>query len=122
MTAHASFGSSGLGQALSKLVEAIEDENMVLREQRIVSHAAFADRKIQALRELMAAQRRDMRTSLDERLQPLLKSLALVLQENARLLKQHIAAVGEISDMIVGSLKEAESDGTYSRGLASRRG
>ena len=44
-----------------------------------------------------------------------LQKLAVVLRENARLLKLHIAAVGEISDIIVGSLRDAESDGTYSR-------
>ena len=122
MTLQPQSGSMALEPALSKLVEVVRDENMLLREQRIVSHAGFADRKNQALRELMAVQKRDALAAADERIKSMLKTLASVLQENARLLKQHISVVGEISDVIVGSLKEAESDGTYSRGRAHHRG
>jgi hypothetical protein len=122
MTIEMQSGSMALEPALSKLVEAVQDENTVLREQRIVSHAGFADRKNQALRELMAVQKRDVRVVADDRIKSMLKILASGLQENARLLKQHISVVGEISDIIVGSLKEAESDGTYSRGRIQRRG
>ena len=122
MTLQPQSGSMALEPALSKLVEVVRDENMLLREQRIVSHAGFADRKNQALRELMAVQKRDALAAADERIKSMLKTLASVLQENARLLKQHISVVGEISDVIVGSLKEAESDGTYSRGRAQHRG
>lgn len=122
MNSQSATANSALGQALLKLVEAVQDENTVLREHRVVSHAGFADRKNQALRELMAAQRREMTAAGDQRIQSPLKALAAALQENARLLKQHIAAVGEISDIIVGSLKEADWDGTYSRGPLHRRG
>lgn len=116
--ATAAHGSS-LASALAKLIDALEEENSVLRQQRIAPHAAFTDRKNQALRELMAAQRMEG-ASGGAAFRPQLQILSSVLQENARLLKLHIAAVGEISDIIVGSLKDAESDGTYSRSRGTR--
>lgn len=106
--------------ALLKLIDAVEEENSALREQQILSHAAFTDRKNQALRELMAAQRMEMQPATLAGIRPLLYRLSSSLQDNSRLLKLHIAAVGEISDIIVGSLRDAESDGTYSRGRAHR--
>ncbi|MFO1131773.1 MAG: hypothetical protein U1E16_07180 [Hyphomicrobiales bacterium] len=113
--------NSSLTPALLRLIEVIDDENSVLRRQEIVSHAAYTDRKNQALRELMAAQRRHPATAPGSGLQPLLCKLSEALEDNCRLLKLHIAAVGEISDVIVGSLRDAESDGTYSRGVPRRR-
>lgn len=116
-----SHESSSLAPALLRLIEAIEEENSVLRRQEIVSHATYTDRKNQALRELMAAQRRQPAAARGVGLQPLLRKLSETLEDNGRLLKMHIAAVGEISDVIVASLREAESDGTYSRGMPRRR-
>lgn len=110
----APLADTALGPALVKLIATLEEENAVLAEQRFVSHAVFTDRKNQALRELMAAQRKEG-TAMSTELRLQLKRLTAVLSENARLLKLHIAAVGEISDIIVGSLRDAESDGTYSR-------
>lgn len=108
-------GVSAIYHALSKLLEVVEEENDALREQHIISHGGFTDRKNQALRELMAAQRRELVASSQQELHPMLQRLADALQTNARLLKNHISAVGEVSDIIVASLRDAESDGTYSR-------
>jgi hypothetical protein len=51
-----------------------------------------------------------------------LQRLSGGLSENARLLKLNIAAVGEISDILINGLREADSDGTYSRGQLMVRG
>lgn len=106
---------SSLSQAILKLIEVIEDENAVLRDYRIVSHAGFTDRKNQALRELMAAQRSETPKQTALSCRELLQQLSAVLHDNADLLKLHIGAVGELSDIIIGGLREAESDGTYTR-------
>lgn len=111
---------SPIAPALLKLIETVEDENAVLRQQQITSHAGYTERKNQALRELMAAQRREAPFALDE-LRPLLQRLSGALEANTQLLKLHIVAVGEVSDIIVGGLQAAESDGTYSRDSATRR-
>lgn len=120
MIASPHSGLSALGPALDKLVEVVEEENAVLAQQSIISHAGFTDRKNQALRELMAAQRRDAAAADPAVLRPILQRLSEALQCNSRLLKHHIAAVGEVSDILVASLRELESDGTYSRGQAPR--
>lgn len=115
MSARMTDASSALGLAVDKLLEAVEDENTALRRQEIMSHAGYTDRKNQALRELMAAQRREASRTAVDQIRPKLFHLSQALQDNARLLKHHIAAVGEVSDIIVGSLRDAESDGTYTR-------
>ena len=106
---------SSLAPAVLKLIEVIEEENAVLREHRIVFHAGFTDRKNQALRELMAAQRSDGLPEAARGCRTLLERLSSALRTNTALLKLHIGAVGEISDIIIGGLREADSDGTYSR-------
>lgn len=125
MVAQPFMASTSIGAALStallKLIDVIDEENAVLRLHKIGIHSVFTDRKNQALRELMAAQRSTLAPAAQEACGPLLKSLSAALRENARLLKLNIAAVGEISDIIIGSLREAESDGTYSRGRATAR-
>jgi hypothetical protein len=107
---------SPLHLAVAKLVEIIEEENGVLHQHRVISHAVFADRKNHALRELISAQRFETAPSSVQVCSPLLQRLAAALRINAHLLKLHIKAVGDISDIIVGSIREADSDGTYSRG------
>lgn len=107
--------SSPVTPALIKLIGVVEEENAVLRENQFTFHAGYTDRKNQALRELMAIQRQEALPALAKRARPLLQELARKLEENARLLRLNIAAAGEVCDIIVGSLKEAESDGTYSR-------
>lgn len=106
---------SPLHLAAVKLAEIIEEENGALRHHEVISHAVFANRKNHALRELMSAQRFATAPSAVRAHGPLLQRLATALRVNAHLLKLHIKAVGEISDIIVSSLREAESDGTYSR-------
>ena len=121
MVARINDANSALGLAITKLVEAVENENSALLRQDIISHAGYTDRKNQALRELMAAQRRDSsRTSVGQ-IRPQLVLLSQALQANAKLLKHHIAAVGDVSDIIVGSLRDANSDGTYSRDSGLQR-
>lgn len=114
-------GHSALVAALLRLIDTIEEENSILRHQEIVSHATYTDRKNQALRELMAAQRRQPALGEGSNLHPLLRRLSKILEDNGRLLKLHISAVGEISDVIVASLRDADSDGTYSRNLVRSR-
>lgn len=121
MTQSMTPGHSALAAALLRLIDTVEEENSILHRQEIVSHASFTDRKNQALRELMAAQRREPAVGKDSDLHPLLRRLSRILEDNGRLLKLHIAAVGEISDVIVGSLREADSDGTYSRCMVRSR-
>lgn len=112
--------SSSLSQAILKLIEVIEDENATLRNRQIITHAGFTDRKNQALRELMAAQRSEPPHRSAASVRHLLQQLSAALHINGDLLKLHISAVGELSDIIIGGLRDADSDGTYSRSRHTR--
>ena len=68
------------------------------------------------------SQRREVPIATERALRPLLRRLSQALQTNSHLLKHHITAVGEVSDIIVNSLREADSDGTYSRESRMFRG
>lgn len=112
---HLAPGSSTLRPALIRLIELIDEENAVLHENKIASHASFTDRKNQMLREVMAAQRSEDPARAAEACRSELERLSSALRVNASLLKLHISAVGEVSDIIIGGLRDADSDGTYSR-------
>ena len=118
---HRSAPSSALIPTLLKLIEVVEEENAVLQERRITHYAGFTDRKNHCLRELMAAQRLEEPHNTANACRSLLQRLSKALRENAALLKLHIGAVGELSDIIIGGLRDADSDGTYSRSRYSRR-
>lgn len=107
--------------AIERLISIVKEENDVLRRNEVVTHAGFTERKTQALRELLAVQRSNLTGVNDESVRLIAGRLSKALSENARLLKVHISAVGEISDTIINSLREAESDGTYGRSRGSFR-
>jgi hypothetical protein len=111
---------SVLGPSLAKLVDVIEEENATLESHHILSHAGFTDRKNQILREVMAAQRSEDPREAAQACRSLLERLSAALRTNSALLKLHIGAVGEMSDIIISGLREAESDGTYSRSRSLR--
>jgi hypothetical protein len=113
--------ATALRTSLTRLLDLIDEENAVLRLHKIVSHAGFTDRKNQALRELSAARRLVLGAEITETCRPELQRLALALNDNATLLKRHIIAVGEVSDIIIAGLRDENSDGTYARNAASDR-
>jgi hypothetical protein len=119
MTSIPSTGGStpnvAIAPALVRLIEVIEEENASLSEHRIFFHGGFTDRKNHALRELMAAQRSEDPVQSARACEHLLRRLSDGLRRNSGLLKLHIGALGEISDLIIKGLRDAESDGTYSR-------
>ena len=77
-------------------------------------HGQFTGRKNQLLRDLLIAQRA-CGGSQAAALAPKTRSLQKLLARNQRLLKAHIDAVREVSAIIVDAIRQAESDGTYSR-------
>jgi hypothetical protein len=109
-----------LRPSLLKLVDVIEEENAALGKHDILCHAGFTDRKNQILREVMAAQRSEDPREAAQACKGLLERLSVALRTNAALLKLHIGAVGEMSDIIISGLRDAESDGTYSRNRSPR--
>lgn len=100
---------------LGRLIDIIADENAVLRSNAIVPHNRYTEGKVLALRDLMGLQRSAAQMPLGKHLVSDLRRLKELLAENARLLKIHITAVGEVADLLVEHVRREESDGTYSR-------
>lgn len=117
-----SHASASLQRTLSSLLSVVEEENGLLSRHEFSSHGSITERKNQALRELMAVHRIHPGIAASAACQPLLVQLKSSLSKNSKLLQLSIAAVGEMSDIIIGAMREADSDGTYSRRETRLRG
>jgi flagellar biosynthesis/type III secretory pathway chaperone len=100
---------------LERLRVVLEEESSALATRRLPSHEIFTERKNQLLRDLLVAQRNCTTRPAVKALAPLTQALRPLLARNQQLLKAHIDAVREVSAIIVDSIRESESDGTYSR-------
>jgi hypothetical protein len=100
---------------LDRLKAVIEDECSALMQSGATYHGQFTERKNQLLRDLIVAQRSCNSPSVLNALEPQSRELQALLKRNQSLLKAHIDAVKEVSSIIVDSIRQGESDGTYSR-------
>ncbi len=100
---------------LDRLCKLLEEESMVLANRVAERHGPFTVRKNQLLRELMVAQKNCTTPSALLAVKPQASAVREALQRNRQLLTFHIDAVREVSAIIVDSIRQAESDGTYSR-------
>jgi flagellar biosynthesis/type III secretory pathway chaperone len=103
------------GFLLDRLKAVIEDESAALSRRDVSYHGQFAERKNQLLRDILVAQRTCYSPRIGQALAPRAQELQKLLKRNQRLLKAHMDAVKEISSIIVDSIRQADSDGTYSR-------
>jgi hypothetical protein len=108
---------SAIAGALDRLEELIDRENSALASNEAVDHADLNRRKSQSLLEVTRLGRA-LPAGSAKALGPQLGRLRDKLVDNHRTLGLHMNAVREIADLIVRSLTEAESDGTY--GMARR--
>ena len=111
----AAMSTIALTSAVRKLTTVLTEENEYLADNRIRNHGDFTLLKNEALRELLAAQRSGCSEQTLGALHEDLLVIKQLLATNARLLKTQIRALGEVTDIIIGGLRAAESDGTYSR-------
>jgi hypothetical protein len=100
---------------LERLVVALEEESKGLAARTMVRHGAFTERKNQLLRELIVAQRNVTLPTAIRALSVQTAAVQKALARNQQLLKDHISAGREVSAIIVDSIRQSESDGTYSR-------
>lgn len=110
---------SGLVHAVHELLAVIEDENRALSSHVVTSHDMFTSRKLQLLRTLMAGLKVTTDIELRSARQAAL-ALSGALARNRHLLDVHVNAVRDVAAIIVDSIKQHESDGTYQR--VTRRG
>ena len=100
---------------LDRLCKLLEEESTALARRTVERHGPFTERKNQLLRELMVAQKNCTSPAAIVALKPQANAVREALKRNQQLLTFHIEAVREVSAIIVDSIRQAESDGTYSR-------
>ncbi len=99
--------------ALARLEKALDEENEALANFNASSIAEFSRIKTQCLLELQRPA--GMNPAQDTGLQVRLQALQQKLELNRWLLNLHLEAAKEVSSVIMTAIREAESDGTYSR-------
>lgn len=108
----ASNPAGALAAALDRLDRVIEAETHALEANAPIDLAETNRQKSQGLLEITRLSR-GLPPGGDPAVTARLGALRERLAENQRLLGFHLAAVREVSDLMVGVLNEAESDGTY---------
>ena len=100
--------------ALKRLEETVEAETEALLTRRRADHAALNRAKSQSLLELTRLTRGLDPAGIDAATAIHLARLRDRLARNQQVVGLHLRAVEEISGIVAESIREAESDGTYS--------
>lgn len=104
--------------ALARLEKALDEENAVLASSGPRNFAEFNRIKTQCLLEL---QRPAGFTGEQGKISGRLQAIRQKLELNRWLLHLHLEAAKEISSVIMSAIRDAESDGTYSRVSSAAR-
>ncbi|HXE69250.1 MAG TPA: hypothetical protein VN523_07820 [Hyphomicrobiaceae bacterium] len=111
----AGAGRIRLGAIIEHLGAVVEEETAQLRRGAAIDLKAANDRKSQALLELTRALRQVDQSALgDPAVQARLAALRQKLASNQAVLKLHLDAVREVSNIVCAAIRHADSDGTYS--------
>ncbi len=108
-------------KVIDRLEEVVEAETQALRNRAKIDLNDFNHRKSQALLELSRAMRPGDRAGLGEPLRARLSGLHARLEINRAVLKLHVEAVREIATIVADTIRQAESDGTYSPSVRSQK-
>lgn len=107
-------GFSGLNLVIAKLQRLLGEEKNQLNAGDLSMLPTVAAQKIQLFAQLNKFTQTGQLVNLDEDTAIIVRSLKDNLQENARLLKLRMDAIGEITDTISAAMTEADGDNTYS--------
>jgi uncharacterized protein YcbK (DUF882 family) len=119
------YGALAIGQinvqvafsdVIARMESLIDQETLLLRENRAVQLAEFNTRKQQGLLELNRILRNFSHVDLKRVDREGVTRLVRKLEENRQVLENHLRAMDEISSLVSRVLQEVESDGTYGRG------
>ena len=108
-------GQLRLAAIIAHLSEVVGEETAHLRRGAAVDLKVANDRKSQALLELTRALRQvEPSVARDAAVAARLAELRSRLEQNQAILKLHLEAVREVSNIVCAVIRHAESDGTYS--------
>lgn len=109
-----------INTAGKRLASVVDKETEALRRGSQVDLKAFNSLKSLALVELNRAMQLLGGAKPEASTIRLLESLNVKLETNRRVLKLHLEAVNEIADIISDSIRQADSDGTYTLAFRSK--
>ncbi|MXQ11685.1 flagellar protein FlgN [Microvirga makkahensis] len=109
-----------LMKSLERLEETLDLETAALLSRDLSKLEDFNRRKSQSLLEISRMVRSVENGVIDENAVKRFQSLKSKLEENQAILERHMRAVQEISAVISGAIRAAESDSTYSADVAHR--
>jgi hypothetical protein len=107
-------------RAVRRLIEVVDQETAALRERTATDLTDFNARKSHGLLELDHAAGLLNGAQPDSGTLVLLRELRDKLDANSRTLAMHIEAVREIAGVITDTIREADSDGTYTNAYRSK--
>jgi hypothetical protein len=107
-------------KAVERLGAVLDQETAALRNHVAVDLSEFNDRKSQGLLDLNRALRLFEGGPVDQATLTRLSDLRVKLESNTSVLRLHLEAVREISDVMANAIRDAESDGTYSASILRR--
>jgi hypothetical protein len=107
--------TAALAQTIEAISTLLEDETGRLQRCEPFDIESFNQIKQQRLQELDRNLRTLRGRSLPEALAGRLKALRTTIETNMSTLSLHLAAMNEVTRMIVTSIRKNESDGTYGR-------
>lgn len=100
--------------AIERVRSAIDAENAEIASGKIVDFREFNLRKSQGLLELSRLMPLLAGIPIDASLREALDALRTRLEDNRRILRIHLKAVQEVSELIARTIQAGQSDGTYS--------
>lgn len=112
--------SGALNEVVERLGAIIESETQALRERRVVDLQDFNNRKSRGLLDLMRAVRALDGGRPDAATSARLQALRAKLAANQAALSVHLAAAREITTLVAQTIRDNESDGTYSNIQSAR--
>lgn len=111
---------SQIEKAVLRLNAIMDEETAALRSKAPIDLKEFNNRKSLGLFELQNALRALDGQAPTPETRKLFDQLNIRLDENQRLLKIHLEAVHEITSIISDTIKQADSDGTYTLTFRSK--
>lgn len=114
--------ASPLDRVIQRLEEVVDQETAALRARTPIDLREFNNRKSQGLLDLNKTLRVIGNVAADGGIAARLARLRAKLDTNRAVLKLHLEAVREISTIVADTIRNADSDGTYSQSIGQSVG